>query len=52
MALQDLADAADPTRIHALAGWIGIFCLILHFYTAVWTKGAIRAMIRGTVTKS
>lgn len=38
--------------IHALAGWIGILCLIGHVYAAIWTKGSIRAMILGTVTKT
>ena len=36
--------------IHALAAFIAIVAIIVHVYAAIWTKGSIRAMTRGTVT--
>lgn len=36
--------------IHALAA-VGMICLVIfHIYAAIWTRGTIRAMTRGTVT--
>ncbi|HET7833068.1 MAG TPA: formate dehydrogenase subunit gamma [Gallionella sp.] len=36
--------------IHALAAFIAIIAIIIHIYAAIWTRGSIRAMTRGTVT--
>jgi formate dehydrogenase subunit gamma len=37
---------------HAVAGAVLIGLIILHVYAAIWTKGSLRAMIRGTVTRA
>lgn len=34
---------------HMLAGFTGIVALIVHIYAAIWVKGTLRAMTRGTV---
>lgn len=36
--------------IHALAAWIMILGIIVHIYAAIWVKGSVRAMTRGTVS--
>lgn len=36
--------------VHALAAVAIILTFILHVYAAIWTRGTIRAMTRGTVT--
>lgn len=36
--------------VHALAGFVAMLAIIVHIYSAYWTKGSIRAMTRGTVT--
>ena len=36
--------------VHALAAFVAIAAIIVHVYAAIWTKGSLRAMIRGTVT--
>lgn len=36
--------------VHALAAVLMILLFILHVYAAIWTRGTIRAMTRGTVT--
>ncbi len=36
--------------IHAVAAFIAIVTIIVHIYAAIWTKGSVRAMTRGTVT--
>lgn len=36
--------------LHALAGFVSILAIIVHIYSAFWTKGSVRAMTRGTVT--
>lgn len=38
--------------IHALAAWIMILGIIVHVYAAIWVKGTVRAMTRGTVTEA
>jgi formate dehydrogenase subunit gamma len=38
--------------LHALAAFVAIVAIIVHVYAAYWTKGSIRAMTRGTVTKA
>ena len=35
--------------LHMLAAFIGILSLITHVYAAIWIKGTVRAMTRGTV---
>jgi len=44
-----------PTRriavlVHAVAAVLVICVFILHVYAAIWTRGTLRAMTRGTVT--
>ena len=36
--------------LHALCGFVLITTIIVHVYAAIWIKGSIRAMTRGTVT--
>jgi len=36
--------------IHALCAFVLICTIITHIYAAIWVKGSIRAMTRGTVT--
>lgn len=36
--------------LHALFAFIAIVAIIIHVYAAIWTRGSIRAMVRGTVT--
>jgi formate dehydrogenase subunit gamma len=36
--------------VHALAALAMLLLFILHVYAAIWTRGTIRAMTRGTVT--
>lgn len=36
--------------IHSLAAFLAIAAIIVHVYAAIWTRGSIRAMTRGTVT--
>lgn len=36
--------------VHALAALGCVFIFILHVYAAIWTRGTLRAMTRGTVT--
>ncbi|MBP6599751.1 MAG: formate dehydrogenase subunit gamma [Giesbergeria sp.] len=38
--------------VHALAGFAMIGLIILHVYAAIWTRGTIRAMMYGTVTRA
>ena len=38
--------------VHALAAWIMILGIIVHVYAAIWVRGTIRAMTRGTVTEA
>lgn len=47
--------ASIPARrvavaVHATAAFLSILVFILHVYAAIWTRGTIRAMTRGTVT--
>lgn len=46
----------DTVRIgvllHALCAFVMISGIIVHIYAALWIKGTIGAMVRGTVTKS
>lgn len=44
-----------PTRrlalaLHAISAVLMVLLLVLHVYAAIWTRGTLRAMIRGTVT--
>jgi formate dehydrogenase subunit gamma len=36
--------------LHALAAFVLICGIIVHIYAALWIKGSISAMVRGTVT--
>jgi formate dehydrogenase subunit gamma len=36
--------------VHWLAALLAIIVIIVHIYAAIWVKGTMRAMIRGTVT--
>src|SRR5574340_1153457 len=36
--------------VHALAAWIMILGIVVHVYAAIWVKGTVRAMTRGTVS--
>ncbi len=36
--------------VHALAAWIMILGIVVHVYAAIWVKGSVRAMTRGTVS--
>ena len=38
--------------LHALAGFAMIVLIILHVYAAIWTRGTLRAMMYGTVTRA
>ena len=36
--------------IHAFVAWLMILGIIVHVYAAIWVKGSVRAMTRGTVS--
>jgi formate dehydrogenase subunit gamma len=38
--------------VHAVAGFVAILAIIIHIYAAIWIRGSVRAMTRGTVTAS
>ncbi|MHB8536010.1 MAG: formate dehydrogenase subunit gamma [Sulfuricaulis sp.] len=38
--------------VHALAAFVIIAGVIVHIYAAIWVKGSIRAMTRGTVSRA
>jgi formate dehydrogenase subunit gamma len=38
--------------IHAAMGALTIVMIMVHVYAAIWTKGTIRAMLYGTVTRA
>jgi formate dehydrogenase subunit gamma len=38
--------------VHALVAWIMILAIVVHIYAAIWVRGTIRAMTRGTVSAS
>lgn len=38
--------------LHALAGFVAIAAIMVHIYAALWVKGSVRAMTRGTVSKA
>lgn len=47
--------ASIPVRrvavaLHAVAAFLTVLIFIVHVYAAIWTRGTIRAMTRGTVT--
>jgi formate dehydrogenase subunit gamma len=37
--------------LHAVAAFVLILGIIVHIYAAIWVKGSIGAMVRGTVTR-
>ena len=40
------------TLLHAVAAVVLILSVIVHVYAAIWVKGTVRAMTRGTVTEA
>ncbi|MEE4235243.1 MAG: formate dehydrogenase subunit gamma [Anderseniella sp.] len=38
--------------VHALAAWIIILGIVVHVYAAIWVRGTVRAMTRGTVSEA
>ena len=36
--------------LHAFCGFVLICAIIIHIYAAIWVKGSVRAMTRGTVS--
>ncbi|HTT13406.1 MAG TPA: formate dehydrogenase subunit gamma [Burkholderiaceae bacterium] len=38
--------------LHALAAFVLILAIIAHVYAAIWVKGTVRAMTRGTVSEA
>jgi formate dehydrogenase subunit gamma len=40
------------TVLHAIAATLLVLGVIVHVYAAIWVKGTIRAMTRGTVTEA
>jgi formate dehydrogenase subunit gamma len=38
--------------VHALAAWIIILGIVVHIYAAIWVRGTVRAMTRGTVSEA
>lgn len=38
--------------LHAVAAVVLVLSIVVHVYAAIWVKGTIRAMTRGTVTES
>ena len=38
--------------VHAVSAFVMFIGIGIHWYAAYWTRGSIRAMVRGTVTKS
>ncbi|WP_054773419.1 formate dehydrogenase subunit gamma [Methylogaea oryzae] len=38
--------------IHALAAFVMIAGIIVHIYAAIWIRGTVGAMVRGTVTRA
>jgi len=48
----DVSLVRAASLLHAAAGAVMIGLIILHVYAAIWTKGSMRAMIRGTVTRA
>ncbi len=40
------------TLLHAFSAVVLILSVIVHVYAAIWVKGTVRAMTRGTVTES
>jgi len=40
------------TLLHAVAAVVLILSIIVHVYAAIWVKGTVRAMTRGTVSEA
>jgi len=36
--------------VHAVCAWLLVCAIIVHIYAAIWVKGSVHAMTRGTVT--
>jgi formate dehydrogenase subunit gamma len=37
--------------LHAASAALLIILILIHIYAAIWTKGSVSAMVRGTVTR-
>ena len=44
------ARSGVASALHALCAFVLICGIIVHIYAAIWVKGSVRAMTRGTVT--
>jgi len=49
--------AAIPLRrfmvlLHAIAAFLLVLAIIVHIYSAIWVKGSMRAMTRGSVSEA
>jgi len=38
--------------LHALAAFVSIAAIMVHIYAAIWVKGSVHAMTRGTVSRA
>lgn len=38
------------TLVHAVCAFVLICAILVHIYAAIWVKGSVHAMVRGTVT--
>ena len=46
-----IAACAPAVLLHAIAAVVLVLATIVHVYAAIWVKGTVRAMTRGTVTE-
>ena len=47
-----MGQSQDVHTWHHLGLWGMLIFVILHVYAAIWTRGTIRAMMYGTVTRA
>ncbi|MGA7180887.1 MAG: formate dehydrogenase subunit gamma [Thiobacillaceae bacterium] len=38
--------------VHAVSAFVSIAAILVHIYAAIWVKGSVRAMTRGTVSRA
>ena len=50
MSTRSIEQKRIAVLVHSLAAVIAICVWIVHVYAAIWVRGTIRAMTRGTVT--
>jgi formate dehydrogenase subunit gamma len=48
----DVTLVRTASLLHAATAAVMIGLIIVHVYAGIWTKGSLRAMIRGTVTRA